>query len=110
MDRLYPSAPLEKNDIKQQLEKKFNYVNGSINYINNIKEMITYIKDKNHNTKKNYKENKRLTTTIESFDPLVIFATTSCSIALSLTGMGFDSDIKIHCNTMQTIIWKKGNI
>ena len=42
-DRLYPSAPLEKDDLEQRLEKKLNDVNSFNNHINNLKEMITYI-------------------------------------------------------------------
>ena len=64
-DRLYPSAPLENIDLKQRLEKKLNDVNSFINHINNIKEMITYFKDKNHKPKKyiklqNPKNNSRI--------------------------------------------------
>ena len=53
-DRLYPTAPFEnKNiDLEQGLEKKINDVNSFNNHINNIKEMITYFKDKNHKSKK----------------------------------------------------------
>ena len=51
-DRLYPSAPLENIDLEQRLEKKINDVNSFINSINNIKEMITYFKDKNNKSKK----------------------------------------------------------
>ena len=48
-DRLYPSAPIENNDLEQRLEKKLNDVNTFNNHINNIKEMNTYFKDKtNH--------------------------------------------------------------
>ena len=54
-DRLYPSAPLENMDFEQRLEKKLNDVNSFNNQINNIKEMITYFKDKNHKLKKKYK-------------------------------------------------------
>ena len=52
-DRLYPSIPLEnKNiDLEQRLEKKINDVNSFNNHINNIKEMITYFKDKNNKSK-----------------------------------------------------------
>ena len=47
-DRFYPSAPLEKNiDSQQRLEKNLIDVNSLNNSINNIKEMITYFKDKN---------------------------------------------------------------
>ena len=52
-DKLYPSAPLLGNiDLEQRLEKKINDVNSFNNQINNIEEMITYIKDKNHKSKK----------------------------------------------------------
>ena len=48
-DKLYPSAPLlEKIDLDQRLEKKINDVTSFNNHINNIKEMITYFKDRNH--------------------------------------------------------------
>ena len=44
-DRLFPSAPLEKNiDLEQRPEKKLNDVNSFENPINNIKELITYFK------------------------------------------------------------------
>ena len=51
-DRLYPSAPLENIDLEQRIEKKLNDVNSFDNHINNIKEMITYFKDKNNKSKK----------------------------------------------------------
>ena len=64
-DRLYPSAPLENIDLEQRLEKKFNVVNSFINHINNIKEMITYFKDKNNKPKKKYKNYKTPNTVLE---------------------------------------------
>ena len=56
-DRFYPSAPFENKNIhlEQRLEKKLNDVNICNNHINNIKEMITYFKDKNHKSKKKIK-------------------------------------------------------
>ena len=51
-DRLYPSAPSENIDIEQRLEKKINDVNSFKNSVNNIREMITYFKDKNNKSKK----------------------------------------------------------
>ena len=51
-DGLYPSAPIEKDDIEQRLEKKLNDVNGFNNSNNNLEEMITYFKDKNNKSKK----------------------------------------------------------
>ena len=51
-DRLFSSAPLEKKiDLEQRLEKKIIDVISFTNHINNIKEMITYFRDKNHNRK-----------------------------------------------------------
>ena len=89
-DRLYPSLPLEnKNiDLEQRLEKKINDVNSFNNHISNIKEMITYFKDKNNKSKKRYKNYKTLNTVLESVDSIVIIEATSTSITLSITGVG----------------------
>ena len=43
---LYPSAPLENKDLEERLERKIKDVNSFNNRMNNIKEMITYFKDK----------------------------------------------------------------
>ena len=52
-DRLYPSPPLKKDvDLEQRLEKKLNDVNSFNDHIINLKEMITYFKDKNNKSKK----------------------------------------------------------
>ena len=88
-DKLYPSAPLLENiDLEKRLEKKINDVNSFINHVNNIKEMITYFKDKNHKSKKKYKNYKTLNAVLESVDGIVIIAATSTSITLSITGIG----------------------
>ena len=88
-ERLYPSAPLLENiDLEKRLEKKINDVNSFNNHINNIKEMITYFKDKNNKSKKKYKNYKILNTVLESVDSIVIIAATSTSITLSVTGIG----------------------
>ena len=87
-DRLYPSAPLENIDLEQRLEKKINDVNSFNNHVNNIKEMISYFKDKNHKSKKRSKNFKTLNTILESVDGIVIIAATSTSITLSVTGVG----------------------
>ena len=88
-EKLYPLAPLLENiDFKRRLEKKLNDVNSFKNHINNIKEMITYFKDKNHKSKKRYKNYKNLNTILESVDSIVIIAATSTSITLSITGIG----------------------
>ena len=88
-EKLYPSAPLLENiDLEKRLEKRLNDVNSFNNHINNIKEMITYFKDKNNKSKKKYKNYKTITTILKSFDTFVIIATTSSSITLSLTGIG----------------------
>ena len=84
-ERLYPSAPIEKIDLEQRLEKKLNNVNSFNNHINTIKKMITYFKDNNNKSKKIYKKYKTITTILKSIDTFVINATTSSSITLSLT-------------------------
>ena len=88
-DKLYPSAPLLENiDLEKRLEKKIYDVNSFNNHINNIKEMITYFKDKNNKSKKRYKNYKSLNTILESVDSIVIIGATSTSITLSITGIG----------------------
>ena len=88
-DQLYPSAPLLENiDPEKRLEKKLNDVNSFNNHISNIKEMISYFKDKNNKSKKKYKNCKSLNTLLESVDSIVIIAATSTSITLSVTGNG----------------------
>ena len=84
-DRLYPSAPLESIDSEQRLEKELNDVSGFNNHINNIREMITFFKDKNNKSKKRYKKYKTLNTVLESVDSIVIIGATSNSITLSVT-------------------------
>ena len=88
-DKLYPSAPLLENiDVEKRLEKKIKDVNSFNNHINNIKEMITYFKDKNNKSKERYRNYKTLNTILESVDSIVIIAATSTSITLSVTGIG----------------------
>ena len=106
-DKLYPSAPLLENiDLEKRLEKKINDVNSFNNHINNIKEMITYFKDKNNKSKNKYEKYKTLTTILKSVDTFVIIATTSSSITLSLTGIGL---IVIPISTATTCGLSIGN-
>ena len=87
-DKLYPSAPLLENiDLEKRLEKKIIDVNSFNNHINNIKEMITYFKDKNSKSKKRSKNYKTLNTVLESVDSIIIISATSTSITLSITGI-----------------------
>ena len=118
-DRLYPSAPFEKNiDLEKRLEKKLNDVNSFNNHINNIKEMITHYEDKNNKSKKRSKEDKTKNTILRSFDTFVIIATTSSSITLSLTGIGLilqpistatACGLSIIIKVLNMIIFKKDN-
>ena len=88
-DRLYQSAPLETNiDLEQRLGKKLNDVNSFNNHINNLKETITYFKDKNNKSRRRYEKCKTITTLLKSFDAFVFIAKTSRSITLSLSGIG----------------------
>ena len=50
--------------------------------------MITYVKDENNKSKKNYKKYKTLCIIFKSVDTFVIIATTWSSITLSVTGIG----------------------
>ena len=70
-DRLYPSLPLENNNLEQRIEKN-NDVYTFNNPINNIKEMITYFKNKNQKAKEKYKKHGTLTTILESFDTIAL--------------------------------------
>ena len=89
-NRLYPSAPLEnKNDgLEQRIEKRLSDVNSFNNSINNIKEMITYFKDKNNKSKKRFKNYKTLNTVLQSVDTIVLIGATLTSITLSISGVG----------------------
>ena len=51
-DRLYPSAPLKSYVLEQRFEKQLKDVNSFNNSINNIEEMISYLKDKSSKSKK----------------------------------------------------------
>ena len=53
---LYPSAPLfdSDHDLEQRLEKRLNDVYSFNNSVNDFEELITYLKDKNHKSKKKY--------------------------------------------------------
>ena len=88
-DRLYPSAPLEEDyDLEERLEKKLNDVKSFNNSFNNLKEMVSYFKHKNHKSKERYKINKPLKTILESVDTIGITGARSNSITLSVTGIG----------------------
>ena len=50
--------------------------------------MVTYFKYENHKSKKKYKKYKTLTTILRTFETIVIIATSSSSLTLSVTGIG----------------------
>ena len=88
-DRIYPFAPLEKDiNLEQRLEKKLNDVNSFDNHVSNIKEMITYFKVKDNESKKIDTDYKTLNTILESVDSIVIIGSTSTSTSLWITGIG----------------------
>ena len=66
------------------MEKKLDDVESFNNSFNNIKEMISYYKDKNNKAKNKYKKN----TILKSFDTFNNSARISSSITFSLTGIG----------------------
>ena len=117
---MYPPAPLENknDDLEHRLEKKINDVNGFNNHIINIKEMITYFKDKNNKSRKRYKNYKTLNTILESIDSIVIIGATSASITLSITGVGLiilpisagiDCTLSLGNKVLQKLIINKYN-
>ena len=106
-DRSYSSAPLEKIDLEQSLEKKLNVVNSFNSHIKNIEVMITYLKDENNKSKKKYRKYKTLTTILKSFDTFVINATTSSSATLSLTGIGLIAIPKSIATACRILIGNK---
>ena len=66
-DRLYSSEPLESknDDLEHRIEKRLSDVNSFNNHLNNIKEMISFFKEKNNKPKMKYKkENDNYTTKI----------------------------------------------
>ena len=75
-------------DLEHGLEKKIIDVDSFNNHINNIKEMITYFKNKNHISKKKYKKYKTPNTILESIDSIVIIGATSILTTLSIAGIG----------------------
>ena len=68
--------------------------------------MITYFKDKNNKSKKKYKKYITLTTILKPLDTFVVFATTSSSLILSLTGIGL---IVIPISTTSACVLSIGN-
>ena len=63
-------------------------MNSFIISADNIKEMTTHFKDRNHKSKKKYKCYETLNTIMESVDTIVIIGAMSTSITLSITGVG----------------------
>ena len=100
-DSLHPSAPLENDDLEQRLEKRLSDFNCFNNSINNIKEIIPFLKDKNNNSKKKNKNYKTITTKMETYDPSVIITTTTSSVTFISHWNCFDSDTKNICISMQ---------
>ena len=87
--KLYRFAPLmiSELDLEQKLEKKLKDLNSFNNSINNIKEMITSFKDKNHKRKQKYKNYKTPNPILTTVDSIVIIGLTSTSRSLSVTGL-----------------------
>ena len=104
-DRLYPSAPLGNIDLEQRLEKKLKGGNSFNNSTKNIKEIITYFKDKNNKSQKKYKKYNTITTKLKSFDTFVIIAPTSSFFYFESYKNRFYSCTKINCNSMCFINW-----
>ena len=86
--KLYPSRTPEPNiDSEETLEIKIIVMNSFTNSVDNIGEMITYLKDENHKSNRNIR-NILSSTILKSVDTFVIFATTSTFVTLIGTGLG----------------------
>ena len=95
---------LKKNiDLEQRLEKKTKDVNSFGNHMNNNKEMITDLKDKNHKSKTKYKNYKTLNAILEAVDTIAIIGATSNSLTLSITGIGLNAVLSIYTATAGTL-------
>ena len=60
-------------------------INTLIISVGNIKEVITYFKDENKKSSKNFKKYKMITKTMKPLDTLDVIATSSTFITLSVT-------------------------
>ena len=80
--------PSENNDLGQRLDLKLNDVKSFNNSIANIKERITYFRNKNHKSRKKYNNYKTLTSVLESLDTVVINGATTTSVTLAVIGVG----------------------
>ena len=88
--KVYPCSPLltPDQDLEQRPEKKVNDAISFNNSTNNIKEINTYFKDKNHKSRKKCKKCEMLTTILKSIDTNVNISSSSCSIVISNPEIG----------------------
>ena len=77
---------MAENDLDRRFKKRLIDLKSVNDTINNIKELSTYFKNKNHKSKKRYKKYKMITTVLKSLDTIVIIATTSFFISLNPMG------------------------
>ena len=103
--KLNPSALLEikNDDLEQRLETKMNDVNCFTNPIENMKETITYFRDKNHKSKKKYKIFKTITSTLELFDIVVNIGAITTSVTIG-HWCWFACGSNFCCNCLYSII------
>ena len=76
------------DDLERSIEKRLSDVNSFNNSNNNSKEKIQNFKDRNNKSKRKDEKYETINTVLNSFDTIVIIATTFSSITLSLTGIG----------------------
>ena len=74
--------------MEQRLEETLSNVRSLNDSIIKIKYFITYLKDKNHESKKKYKNHKTLATILVSVDKVVVIGATTTSVRLLVTGVG----------------------
>ena len=67
-----PICNTRKQEFRTEIRKKIKCCNSSNNSNNNIKETISYFKDKNHKGKKKYKNYETLSSLLDSVDTIFL--------------------------------------
>ena len=85
-----PSAPYDvESMINKQLQNELQKVNSFNNSIQNISLMMKYYELEENKYKKKYTKYKLINNLINSLDGIMVIGTTSASVTLSITGVGF---------------------
>ena len=85
-----PSAPYDvESMLNKRLQSELQKVSSFNNSIQNISLMVKYYELEENKYKKKYTKYKLINTIINSTDGLILLGTTSSSVTLTITGVGF---------------------